>query len=175
MIWSSICSSLVDSVCCWVLFPILHVAAIFSVCHFTCFHSRFDFVSFAFLGQVWNIQFHFLFFTVADASEKESLTTVVFLPSFIWSFLQWSAIPTGSPSRGGNVTVYVTDQPSLPTPLYSVLVSISVFMALSTVYHSINSSDNSTFSHSVLVLSLCLTDVFKVLYVSLWKSPSALI
>ena len=29
-------------------------------------------------------------------------------------------------------------QPSLPTPFYSVLVSISVFMALSTVFHSIS-------------------------------------
>ena len=46
----------------------------------------------------------------------------------------------GSPSRGGDVTVNVYDinQPSLPTPFYSVLVSISVFMALSTVFHSIN-------------------------------------
>ena len=44
---------------------------------------------------------------------------------------------------------------SLPTPFYSVLVSISVFIALSTVFHSINSPDNSPFSHSVLpVISL---------------------
>ena len=53
--------------------------------------------------------------------------------------------------------VYVFDihHPSLPTPFYSVLMFISVFMALSTVFHSINSLDNSTFSHSVLpVLSL---------------------
>ena len=34
--------------------------------------------------------------------------------------------------------------------LYSVLVFISVFMALSTVFQSINSPDNSPFSHSVL-------------------------
>ena len=48
-----------------------------------------------------------------------------------------------------------TNQPSLPTPFYSVLVSISVFMTLSTVFQSINSSDNSSFSDSVLpVLSL---------------------
>ena len=48
------------------------------------------------------------------------------------------------------------NKPSLPTPLYSVLVSVSVFMALSTVFHSVNSPDNSPFSHSVLpVLSLC--------------------
>ena len=33
---------------------------------------------------------------------------------------------------------------------YSVLLSISVFKALSTVFHSINSPDNSPFSHSVL-------------------------
>ena len=62
-------------------------------------------------------------------------------------------IPTGSPSRGGDVAVYVFDknQPSLLTPFfYSVLVSISVFMALSTVFHSINSPDNSPLSHSVL-------------------------
>ena len=64
---------------------------------------------------------------------------------------------TGSPSRGGDVAVYVFDinQLSLPTPFYSVLVSISVFMALSTVFHSINSHDNSPFSLSVLeVLAL---------------------
>ena len=66
-------------------------------------------------------------------------------------------VPAGSPSRGGDVTVYVKDknQPSLPIPFYSVLVSISVFMALSNVFHSINSPDNSQFSYSVLsVLSL---------------------
>ena len=60
-------------------------------------------------------------------------------------------IPTGSPSQGGVVTVTVFDinQPSLPTPFYSVLVSISVLVALSTVFYSINSPDNSPFSHSV--------------------------
>ena len=66
-------------------------------------------------------------------------------------------VPAGSPSRGGDVAVYVSDinQPSLPTPFYSVLVSVSVFMALSNVFHFINSPDNSPFSHSVLlVLSL---------------------
>ena len=59
---------------------------------------------------------------------------------------------TGSPSPGGVVAVYVFDvnQPSLPTPLYCVLVSISAFMALSTVFRSINSPDSSPLSHSVL-------------------------
>ena len=68
-------------------------------------------------------------------------------------------VHTGSPSRGGHVAVYVIDvnQPSLPTPFYSVLLSISVFMALSTGFHSINSPDNSPFSRSVLsVLTLAL-------------------
>ena len=61
-------------------------------------------------------------------------------------------VPAGSPSRGGDVTVCVKDinQPSLPTPFYSVLVSISVFMALSSVFHSINSPDNFPLSYSVL-------------------------
>ena len=50
-------------------------------------------------------------------------------------------VPGGSSSRGGDVAADVLDinQPSLPAPFYSVLVSISVFMALSTVFYSINS------------------------------------
>ena len=61
-------------------------------------------------------------------------------------------VPAGSPSRGGDVAVYVfdTDQPSLPTPFYSVLVSISIFMALSTIFHSMNSLGNSPLSHPIL-------------------------
>ena len=60
-------------------------------------------------------------------------------------------VRAGSPSRDGDVTVYVQNinQPSLPTPFYSVLVFAAVFMALSTVLHSINSPDNSLLSHSV--------------------------
>ena len=54
--------------------------------------------------------------------------------------------------RCGVVVVYVFDinQPSLLTPIYDVLMSISVSMAPSTVFHSINSPDNSPPSHSVL-------------------------
>ena len=61
-------------------------------------------------------------------------------------FLSFSVL-TGLPLRGGDVAVYVFDvnQPSLPTLICSVLVSVSVFTALSTVFHSINSSDNSFF------------------------------
>ena len=48
-------------------------------------------------------------------------------------------VTTGSPSRGGDVAVHVLDinKPSLPTPFYYFLVSVSVFMAFSTVFHSL--------------------------------------
>ena len=61
-------------------------------------------------------------------------------------------VPTGSPSRDGDDAVYVFDinQPSLPSPFYFVLASVSVFVALSTVVRSINSPDNSPLSLSVL-------------------------
>ena len=72
--------------------------------------------------------------------------------------------PEGSPSRGGEVTVYVFDIIDRACPLFffnSVLESVSVFMALSTVFHSIMSPDNSPLSHSVLpVLFLCLIGPF---------------
>ena len=57
-----------------------------------------------------------------------------------------------TPSSGGDAAVCVFDinRPSLPIPFYSVFVSVSVFVALSTVFHSINSPDNSSPSHSVL-------------------------
>ena len=84
-------------------------------------------------------------------------------------------LPAGSPSRGGNVVVYVFDinQPSLPTPFYSVLVSIFVSMAFSTVFYSINSPDNSPFSHSLLPAFFLPYRSFQ-LYISLRKSPLAL-
>ena len=76
-----------------------------------------------------------------------------------------------SPSRGGDVTVFVKgiNQPSLPTPYFhSVLVSVSAFMALSIVFHSIDSPDNSPFSHSVLPVPSQLIGPF--IYISLFKS-----
>ena len=72
-------------------------------------------------------------------------------------------VSAGSPSRGVDVVVYVRDinQTSLPTLFCSVLVSVYVFMALSTVFHSINSPDNYPLSHcssglisALLVLSI---------------------
>ena len=82
-------------------------------------------------------------------------------------------VPEGSSSRGGDVEVFVFDinQPSLPTPSYSVLVSVSVCMALSTAFHSINSPDNSPLSHFVLPV-LFLPYLSFQLYVSLCDSLS---
>ena len=61
-------------------------------------------------------------------------------------------VPADLPLCGGDVAVYVFDinQPSLPTPFYSGLVSLSVLIALSTVFLYMTSPDNSPLSHSVL-------------------------
>ena len=76
-------------------------------------------------------------------------------------------VPRGLTFTCWDVTVYV-NQPSLPTPLYSVLVSISVFMFLSTVFHFINSPDNSPFPDSVL--PACLRLIVPFNYRPLYKS-----
>ena len=78
------------------------------------------------------------------------------------------SVPAGSSSRGGDLAICVFDsnKPSLLTPIYSVRASINVSMALSTVFHSINSPDNSPFSHSVLVI-LALPYWSFQLYISL--------
>ena len=61
--------------------------------------------------------------------------------------------------------VYVFDihHPSLPTPFSSVLVSISVFMALSTVFHSINSHDLHFLTLFVWCY-LCLIALFNYIF-----------
>ena len=64
-----------------------------------------------------------------------------------------SFFPAGSPSCGGDVTVYAFDINwlSFPIPFYYVLVYISVFIAISNAFFlSIHFPDNSPFSHSVL-------------------------
>ena len=70
------------------------------------------------------------------------------------------------PASLQSVAVYVfnINQPSLPTPFHSVLVSVSVFMSLSTVFHSINSPENSPLFHcsfglmsALLVLSTIIS------------------
>ena len=70
---------------------------------------------------------------------------------------------------------YVLDinQLSLPTPFYSVLVSVSVFMfvALSSVFHCINSPNNSLLSHSfsssLISALLVLSTIYLFMKVSL--------
>ena len=61
-------------------------------------------------------------------------------------------IPAGSPWRGGDVTVYVCDinQPSLLIPFFVLFLYLFFFTALSILFQSTNSPDNSPFSHSVL-------------------------
>ena len=103
-----------------------------------------------------------------------SLMSRLFQCLFVCLFLSFSPppppVPAGSPFCGGDVTVSVRDinQPSLPTPFYSILVSVSVFVALSTVFHSTNSADDSLFSHAVFLVLFCLTGPFN--YLSLYKS-----
>ena len=50
----------------------------------------------------------------------------------------------------GTVCVLERNQTELAHSFWSVRVSVSVFMALSTLFHSINSADNCTLSDSVL-------------------------
>ena len=66
-------------------------------------------------------------------------------------------VPAGSPSRGGIVAVYDFDlnEPSLPTPLYSVLASISV-------YGPFNCVSFHRFSRQLSAFSLCSFGVISV-------------
>ena len=94
---------------------------------------------------------------------------------FRLSSLAFRGVPTGSPSRGEDVAVYVFDinQPSLPTPFYSVLVSFFCPIVLSAVFDCLNSPDNSPLSYSVLPVLFLPYWSFQ-LHFSLWKSRLAL-
>ena len=78
-------------------------------------------------------------------------------------------VPAGSPSCGGDVAVDVFDikHPSSPTP-YFALASISVFKALSTVFHYINFLDTLRFLTLFLRSYFCLIGLFR--YISLYES-----
>ena len=88
--------------------------------------------------------------------------------------LPCTGVPVGLPSHGGDVGACVFDlnQPSLPTPFCSFLVSFSVFTAISNVFHSINSSDNSLLPHSVLMVLFLLCDWSFQLCICLYESLS---
>ena len=84
-------------------------------------------------------------------------------------------VSTGSPSRGGDVAVYVSEinQPSLPTPFFCSCVCFCLYSPFNCISF-LNSPDNSPLSHSILPVLFCLIGPFN--YISpLWKSPSALI
>ena len=69
-------------------------------------------------------------------------------------------------------------QPSLPTPFFNwVLVSISVYMARSTVFRSINVTDNSSFSHSVFsgLISALLVLSSMHLFMKVFFSPDIIL
>ena len=67
------------------------------------------------------------------------------------------------------------NQPSLPTPFYSVPVSISVFMALSTVFQSINSPKSPFFSLCSSGLSSALLILSTIyLFMKVFLSPDVI-
>ena len=72
----------------------------------------------------------------SDVKKKMQPSQQVVLRDTEGSFITEASVPMGLPSRGRDVAVYVVDikQLSLPAPFHSVLVSVSVFMALSTIY-----------------------------------------
>ena len=90
-----------------------------------------------------------------------------------------SCVPPGSPSRGGDVTVSVPDinQPSLPPPFYSLLVSVSVFITLSIVFHSINSPPKlpafSLCSFGLISALLVFSTIY--LFLKLFLSPDVIL
>ena len=67
-------------------------------------------------------------------------------------------------------SVVIKDIVNTISSFYSVIVSVSFFMALSTVFHSVNSPDNSPLSHSVLLVSFLPYRTFQQ-FISLLKSP----
>ena len=68
------------------------------------------------------------------------------------------------------IKIYLTERSSC----LCVLVSVSVFMALSTVFHSINSPYDSLLSHSVLVVLFLPYWAFQ-LFISLSLSPDMIL
>ena len=64
----------------------------------------------------------------------------------------------------------------MPTPFYSALVSTSAFMALSSVFHFMNSPDNSPFSHcSSGLISALLVLSTTYLFVTVSLSPDIIL
>ena len=85
-------------------------------------------------------------------------------------FSDW--VPSGLPLSGGDATVYVfgINQLSLPSPCCSVLVSVSVFMALSTVLHFIILPETPGFLTLFLWSYFCPIGLFNYIYRYLYES-----
>ena len=106
----------------------------------------------------------------------------LFILHFIYHFagnssrLTWIKVPTGSPKFtwwGSCGLCCKHKSVKLAHPFYFVLASISAFMALSPVFHSITSPNSSPLLHSVLPVLFLLYCSFQ-LYICLWKSPCSL-
>ena len=86
------------------------------------------------------------------------------------TILTHAEVPTCSPSRGGDVAVCVFLYK--PTELFYsflfFLLSVSVLTALSTVFYSTNSPDNSPLSQSVLLVLFLHFGPFN--YISIYES-----
>ena len=80
----------------------------------------------------------------------------------------------GWPLRGRDVEVNVFDINRACTLLFILFLCLIVFMAILTVFQSINSPDNSPLSHYVLPVLFLPYGSFQ-LYISLWQSPLSLI
>ena len=79
--------------------------------------------------------------------------------------------------QGCWVYIFDINQLSLPTPFYSVLVSISVFMAVSTVFHSMNAPETLRFLSLFFRSYICLIGPFNYTFfyesiVQHWYNPS---
>ena len=138
---------------------------LFCSCVYFCLYGPFNCISLH--------KFSRLLFTLVTDLERRSLKNIKKLQTAIHSIcVLW----IHSSPRGLTLTWWVCyglcqrHRPAVVALSFlSILVSVSVFMALSTVFHSIDSLDNSLFSHSVLPVSSLPGWSFQ-LYVSLWKA-----
>ena len=118
-------------------------------------------INWGWLGVCVKYFFHYVFF-YESISCSEVQNTIIYIPiicTTIHFFLSpwWGCCALCQRHKQAEITHAFFN---------SVLVSISVFLALSTVFHSINSTDNSPLSHSVLLV-LFLPYCFFQQYISL--------
>ena len=116
--------------------------------------------------------FLFVFFLLPSSSPSGSVGGSVLSSIFYRSYLSlWAHLHVVGMLL---LLSFDINQLILPTPFYFALVSVSVFMAFSAVFYSINSPNNSPLFHSVLPVLFLPYWSFQP-YITLGKSPSALI